>query len=117
MQAFDYPMLSAIIGCRRPFDLIDRDGQAWSGKRLQDISCEAWYRDSAILPKLYRSQLPLPFRPELRASRDGDFDAIVALGGGSPIDSAKALMIPRQIRWPDTHYRFPRVRSMRQACL
>lgn len=40
--------------------------------------------------------------------RDGDYDGIIALGGGSPIDSAKAIAILGKFGGKIGDYRFPR---------
>jgi len=43
------------------------------------------------------------------AARDGDYDCIIALGGGSPIDSAKAISILARFGGVMQDYRFPRM--------
>lgn len=40
--------------------------------------------------------------------RDGDYDCIIALGGGSPIDSAKAIAVLSKYGGTLSDYRFPR---------
>ncbi|MFC3607903.1 iron-containing alcohol dehydrogenase [Stutzerimonas tarimensis] len=96
------------LGCRRPLIVTDRmmvelGYVARLAERLAtaDIPCEC-----------FADTLPEPTAASIRAGvekvRQGNFDSIVALGGGSPIDSAKAIGILGTFGGEMRDYRFPR---------
>lgn len=96
------------LGCRRPLIVTDR------------MMVELGYVDrlveqlrAADMPaEVFADTLPEPTAASIQAGvarvRDGGFDAIVALGGGSPIDSAKAIGILGTFGGQMRDYRFPR---------
>lgn len=102
------PDVLGALGCRRPLIVTDpmmvKLGQA---QRLidilaaRDISCE-----------VFADTVPEPTAHSIVAGvarlKEGDFDAVVALGGGSPIDSAKAIAILARYGGHIREYRFPR---------
>jgi alcohol dehydrogenase class IV len=102
------PDVLVALGCRRPLIVTDKVmvklGQA---ERLvaalaeRDIPCE-----------VFDDTVPEPTAASIQAGvarvREGSFDAIVALGGGSPIDSAKAIAILGKHGGQIRDYRFPR---------
>lgn len=96
------------LGCSRPLIVTDR------------MMVELGYVDrleeqlqaAGIASQCFADTLPEPTAASIRAGvqmvRDGDFDSIVALGGGSPIDSAKAIGILGRYGGEMRDYRFPR---------
>lgn len=102
------PDVLVALGCQRPLLVTDRmmvqlgytaHLQATLAER--DIACE-----------LFADTVPEPTAASIQAGvakvRDGDYDALVALGGGSPIDSAKAIAILGRHGGQIRDYRFPR---------
>ncbi len=98
----------ATLGCQRPLLVTDRMMvKLGYAERIQallaarDIPCE-----------VFDDTVPEPTAASIRAGvaivREGAFDAIVALGGGSPIDSAKAIAILGKHGGAIRDYRFPR---------
>ncbi|MDT3712200.1 MAG: iron-containing alcohol dehydrogenase [Pseudomonadaceae bacterium] len=95
------------LGCSRPLIVTDR------------MMVELGYVDrleeqlqaAGIASQCFADTLPEPTAASIRAGvqmvRDGDFDSIVALGGGSPIDSAKAIGILGRYGGEMRDYRFP----------
>src|SRR5476651_681272 len=102
------PDVLGALGCRRPLIVTDpvmvKLGQA---QRLHDILAK---RD--IDSEIFAETVPEPTAASIQAGvkrlREGDFDAIVALGGGSPIDSAKAMAILARYGGEIRDYCFPR---------
>jgi len=68
----------------------------------QDIACDV-FDDTMPEPTVASIQAGVA------AARDGDYDCIIALGGGSPIDSAKAISILARFGGVMQDYRFPRM--------
>lgn len=98
----------ATLGCQRPLLVTDRMMvKLGYAERIQallaarDIPCE-----------VFDDTVPEPTAASIRAGvtivREGAFDAIVALGGGSPIDSVKAIAILGKHGGAIRDYRFPR---------
>lgn len=96
------------LGCRRPLIVTDKMmvklGQA---QRLHDILAAR-----GIQSEIFDDTVPEPTAASIEAGvarlKSGDFDAVVALGGGSPIDSAKAMAILARYGGHIRDYRFPR---------
>ncbi len=96
------------LGCRRPLIVTDR--------MMVELGyvdrLEEQLRAAGIASQCFADTLPEPTAASIRAGvqmvRDGDFDSIVALGGGSPIDSAKAIGILGRYGGEMRDYRFPR---------
>ncbi|GAB3481796.1 iron-containing alcohol dehydrogenase [Azotobacter salinestris] len=101
------PEVLFALGCRRPLLVTDRMMvQLGYAARLQATLAE---RDIAC--ELFADTVPEPTAASIQAGvakvREGDYDAIVALGGGSPIDSAKAIAILGRHGGQIRDYRFP----------
>ncbi|KGK82812.1 alcohol dehydrogenase [Stutzerimonas degradans] len=96
------------LGCSRPLIVTDR--------MMVELGyvdrLEEQLRAAGIASQCFADTLPEPTAASIRAGvqmvRDGDFDSIVALGGGSPIDSAKAIGILGRYGGEMRDYRFPR---------
>jgi len=102
------PAVLATLGCSRPLIVTDKVmvklGQA---ERLVAVLAER-----NIVCEVFDDTVPEPTAQSIQAGvarvRDGNFDSIVALGGGSPIDSAKAIAILSKHGGNIRDYRFPR---------
>jgi alcohol dehydrogenase class IV len=102
------PDVLAALGCSRPLIVTDKVmvklGQA---ERLVAVLAER-----NIACEVFDDTVPEPTAQSIQAGvarvRDGSFDSIVALGGGSPIDSAKAIAILGKHGGNIRDYRFPR---------
>jgi len=97
------------LNCKRP--LIVTDGmmvQLGYVARLQQ-SLEA----ASITADIFQDTVPEPTVSSIQAGvdkvRDGNYDSIIAIGGGSPIDSAKAIAILGKYGGVMRDYKFPRV--------
>lgn len=96
------------LGCNRPLIVTDR--------MMVDLGYVAriagQLEEAGIASQCFPDTLPEPTAASIRAGvemvREGDFDSIVALGGGSPIDSAKAIGILGKFGGEMRDYRFPR---------
>ncbi|MDL0437985.1 iron-containing alcohol dehydrogenase [Stutzerimonas frequens] len=96
------------LGCSRPLIVTDR--------MMVELGYVAriagQLEEAGIASQCFADTLPEPTAASIRAGvemvRQGDFDSIVALGGGSPIDSAKAIGILGKFGGEMRDYRFPR---------
>ncbi|WP_313280882.1 iron-containing alcohol dehydrogenase [Stutzerimonas balearica] len=96
------------LGCSRPLIVTDR--------MMVELGYVAriagQLEEAGIASQCFADTLPEPTAASIRAGvemvRQGDFDSIVALGGGSPIDSAKAIGILGRFGGEMRDYRFPR---------
>lgn len=96
------------LGCRRPLIITDKVMvKLGHAERLTSLLSE---RD--IPSEVFDDTVPEPTAASIAAGvarvREGSFDSIVALGGGSPIDSAKAIAILGKFGGEIQDYRFPR---------
>lgn len=96
------------LGCRRPLIITDKVMvKLGYAERLNSLLSE---RD--IPSEVFDDTVPEPTAASIAAGvarvREGSFDSIVALGGGSPIDSAKAIAILGKFGGEIQDYRFPR---------
>ena len=96
------------LGCRRPLIITDKVMvKLGHAERLSSLLSE---RD--IPSEVFDDTVPEPTAASIAAGvarvREGSFDSIVALGGGSPIDSAKAIAILGKFGGEIQDYRFPR---------
>ena len=96
------------LGCRRPLIITDKVMvKLGYAERLTSLLSE---RD--IPSEVFDDTVPEPTAASIAAGvarvREGSFDSIVALGGGSPIDSAKAIAILGKFGGEIQDYRFPR---------
>lgn len=78
------------------------------GQKIQDI-----LQPHQINCEVYADTIPEPTDSSLMGGVEllqrGDFDCIIALGGGSPIDSAKAIGILGKFGGVIRDYKFPRI--------
>ena len=97
------------LGCQRPLIVTDNMMvQLGYVSRLQE-SLEG----SAISADIFADTVPEPTVKSIQAGvdkvRQGDYDSIIAIGGGSPIDSAKAIAILGKYGGVMRDYKFPRI--------
>ncbi|MFV3090915.1 iron-containing alcohol dehydrogenase [Pseudomonas sp. GW6] len=102
------PELLATLACRKPLIITDKMMvKLGYSDRIQTLLAA-----SGIDSEVFDDTVPEPTAASIQAGvdkvRQGDYDAIVALGGGSPIDSAKAIAILGKFGGEIRDYRFPR---------
>jgi len=96
------------LGCNRPLIVTDRMmvELGYAARLAEQLE------QAGIASQCFADTEPEPSAASIRAGvrmvREGDFDSIVALGGGSPIDSAKAIGILGKFGGEMRDYRFPR---------
>lgn len=96
------------LGCSRPLIVTDRMmvELGYAARMAEQLE------QAGIASRCFADTEPEPTAASIRAGvqmvREGDFDSIVALGGGSPIDSAKAIGILGKFGGEMRDYRFPR---------
>ncbi len=97
------------LGCRRPLIITDR---MMVELGYVDRVCQC-LADQDIESDVFADTVPEPTVGSILAGVDkvraGSYDSIIALGGGSPIDSAKAIGILGRFGGDMRDYRFPRV--------
>ena len=96
------------LGCKRPLIVTDRMMvELGYVARISETLAKA-----DIPSDCFADTLPEPTAASIRAGvdmvRPGSYDSIIALGGGSPIDSAKAIGILGKFGGEMRDYRFPR---------
>ncbi|WP_019028237.1 iron-containing alcohol dehydrogenase [Colwellia piezophila] len=97
------------LGCNRPLIITDKMMvQLGYARRIQE-SLGA----HNISAHVFDDTVPEPTVKSIQAgvekAREGNYDCIIALGGGSPIDSAKAIAILAKHGGVMQDYRFPRM--------
>lgn len=102
------PELLGTLACRKPLIITDKMMvKLGYSDRIQTLLTA-----SGIDSEVFDDTVPEPTAASIQAGvdkvRQGDYDAIVALGGGSPIDSAKAIAILGKFGGKINDYRFPR---------
>lgn len=98
----------ASLGCQRPLIVTD--------KMMVELGYAAAITQQLtqydILSDIFDQTVPEPtvasIQEGVAKARDGNYDCIIALGGGSPIDSAKAISILAVYGGEMKDYRFPR---------
>ena len=79
-------------------------------KRVEEILDE-----SKIISEVFSDTIPEPTVESIQRGvekvKNGNFDSIIALGGGSPIDSAKAIGLLGKYGGEMRDYKFPRIVS------
>ncbi|MEH6825222.1 MAG: iron-containing alcohol dehydrogenase [Motiliproteus sp.] len=105
----EIPAVLASLGCQRPLIITDKMMvQLGYAGRIQD--CLSGHQ---IAADVFDDTLPEPTVSSIQAgvekARSGDYDCIIALGGGSPIDSAKAIAILAKHGGKMQDYKFPRM--------
>lgn len=104
----DIPQILATLGCNRPLIITDKMMvELGYVRRIEDVLASA-----SILSDVFSDTVPEPTSASITAGVDrvraGNFDSIIALGGGSPIDSAKAIGILGKFGGEMRDYKFPR---------
>lgn len=102
------PNVLSSLGCSRPLLITDKMMvQLGYAGRIQ-----AALAASGLNADIFAETVPEPTVDSIRAgvekARSGDYDSIIALGGGSPIDSAKAIGILAKLGGEMRDYKFPR---------
>lgn len=97
------------IGCTRPLIITDKMMVGLGYARRIQVSLGAHH----IPAHIFDDTVPEPTVESIQAgvdkAREGNYDCIIALGGGSPIDSAKAIAILAKHGGVMQDYRFPRM--------
>ena len=97
------------LGCQRPLIVTD--------KMMVELgyvqSLQSALAESDITSEVFDDTVPEPtvgsIQAGVTAAKAGDYDCLVALGGGSPIDSAKAIAILAKHGGVMRDYKFPRI--------
>ncbi|NWB95492.1 iron-containing alcohol dehydrogenase [Pseudomonas gingeri] len=102
------PDVLASLGCSRPLIITDKMMvQLGYAKNIQDVLVA-----KGITADVFADTVPEPTVASIQAgvehARGGSYDGIIALGGGSPIDSAKAIGILAKFGGEMRDYKFPR---------
>lgn len=102
------PEVLASIGCEKPLIITDKTMvELGYVKQIQSL-----LQSNSIPSDVFDDTVPEPTASSIQAGveivRSGNYDAIVALGGGSPMDSAKAIAILGKFGGSIQDYRFPR---------
>ncbi len=87
-----------------------------TGKSMIKFGCadrlQNTLKNAGITSSIFSGTIPEPTASSIEAGvemvREGGFDSIIALGGGSPIDSAKAISIVAKFGGNIRDYKFPR---------
>lgn len=96
------------LGVARPLIITDKMmvELGYAGKIQQTL------QESGIEASIFSETIPEPTVSSIEAGvtmvREGGFDSIIAIGGGSPIDSAKAISIVGKFGGKVSDYKFPR---------
>ncbi|MFT6408518.1 MAG: alcohol dehydrogenase class IV [Arenicella sp.] len=103
------PNVLASIGCKQPLIITDKMMlELGYVKKLQGLLTE-----QAIVSDVYADTVPEPTAASIQAGVEkvvnGDYDCLVAIGGGSPIDSAKAIGILAKFGGQMSDYKVPRI--------
>ncbi len=99
------------IGCSRPIILTD--------KTMVDLgyvqTVLAQFKDAKQLPDVFDNTVPEPTVASIIEAvsvvKQKDYDCIIALGGGSPIDSAKAVAVMATLGGEMSDYKFPHIQT------
>ena len=101
----------AKLGCSKPFIVTDKVMVSLGYvTRITDL-----LQDADISYHTFSDTVPEPTEASIIAAvsafKAGDYDSIIALGGGSPIDSAKAISVLGTHGGAMRDYKFPRIVS------
>lgn len=105
----ELPSVLMNIGCKKPLIITDKVMVefGYAGKLESTLS------NHGIAADVFSDTVPEPTVQSILAGvekvRSGDYDCIVAIGGGSPIDSAKAIAILGKHGGEMRDYKFPRI--------
>ncbi|MCG7532665.1 iron-containing alcohol dehydrogenase [Psychrobium sp. MM17-31] len=105
----EIPAVLASLGCERPLIITD--------KMMVELgyaaAIETVLSENGLSGEVFDDTVPEPTVASIQAGvekvRQGNYDAIIALGGGSPIDSAKAIAILGAYGGEMRDYKFPRI--------
>lgn len=105
----DIPSVLVNLGCSRPLIITD--------KMMVKLGYAAGIQERLaahdIKADVFDETVPEPTVSSIQAgvetARNGNYDCIIALGGGSPIDSAKAIAILARHGGEMRDYKFPRI--------
>lgn len=105
----EIPNILAGLGCTRPLIITDKMMvQLGYANIVQTL-----LNDNELNADVFDDTIPEPTVASIQAgvekAREGNYDCIIALGGGSPIDSAKAIGILAHFGGTMRDYKFPRV--------
>lgn len=105
----EIPNVLASLGCKRPLIITDKMMvQLGYASRIQDVLSA-----KDIPAEVFDDTVPEPTVASIQAGvqkvTEGSYDSIIALGGGSPIDSAKAIAILGKFGGTMRDYKFPRI--------
>ena len=97
------------LGCKRPLIITD--------KMMAELGyvdrVKRFLADDSFSVDVFDNTVPEPTVDSIQAGvnkvRECDYDSIIALGGGSPIDSAKAISILAKFGGSMQDYKFPRI--------
>ncbi|MBS99254.1 MAG: alcohol dehydrogenase [Oceanospirillaceae bacterium] len=102
------PEILAALGCNKPLIITDQ----MMVKLGYVEKLQAALNTAGVKSDLFADTLPEPTEASIIAGVDkvkaGSYDSIIALGGGSPIDSAKAISILGKFGGQMRDYKFPR---------
>ena len=99
----------ASLGCSRPLIITDKMmvQLGYVGRIQQSLA------QHGLTADVFDDTVPEPTVGSIQSGvarvREGDYDCIIALGGGSPIDSAKAIGILGKFGGEMRDYKFPRL--------
>ncbi|WP_372739606.1 iron-containing alcohol dehydrogenase [Neptunomonas sp.] len=97
------------MGCKKPLIITDE----MMVKLGYAETIQTCLSEQQILAEVFSDTVPEPTVQSIQAGvnkvRQGDYDSIIALGGGSPIDSAKAISILSKFGGKMQDYKFPTV--------
>ncbi|WP_421862577.1 iron-containing alcohol dehydrogenase [Motiliproteus sp.] len=105
----EIPGVLASLGCKRPLIITDKMMvELGYASQIQTV-----LSNHMVFCDVFDDTVPEPTIGSIMAGvemvRGGDYDAIIALGGGSPIDSAKAIAILGKHGGSMRDYKFPRI--------
>ncbi|BFM51285.1 iron-containing alcohol dehydrogenase [Marinomonas sp. THO17] len=103
------PVILSDLNCKKP--LIVTDKMMVSLGYIQTITADlmAHKIDCDVFDNTVPEPTEASIMDGVEKVRQGDYDAIVAVGGGSPIDSAKAISILGKFGGTMRDYKFPRL--------
>ncbi|EAQ63540.1 alcohol dehydrogenase, iron-containing [Marinomonas sp. MED121] len=107
--SLEIPNILISLNCKRPLIITDKMMvELGYARRIKDCLSE-----DQISADIFDDTVPEPTVHSIQAgvekAREGNYDCIIALGGGSPIDSAKAIAILAKHGGVMQDYRFPRM--------
>lgn len=107
--SLEIPTILASLGCSQPLIITDKMmvELGYAGKIQERLQAHS------ITADVFDDTVPEPTISSIQAGVNtvinGNYDSIIALGGGSPIDSAKAIGILGKFGGAMRDYKFPRI--------